>query len=169
MLKKRYPFSLIEVIIATSLFSILIFSTTSLFFRYHKINARLDQLRPKVFERTLFFEKMSDITASLDTATLSMESPHYEEFLSFDYDGGFKDDTEFSGRISCQLYRTYDKELIFKLKGSSGKEKKFVILRDIKSFKPEVSGNLLHLNITNLDESTIPYTFLLQAGKRRAG
>ena len=50
---KKCRFSLLEVIIATSLFSILIFSTTTLFFRYHKLHSQIERCK------TLFIRKKS--------------------------------------------------------------------------------------------------------------
>ena len=70
MIKKRFRFTLIEIIIATSLFSILIFSTTTLFFRYHKLKSRIEAIRGPVFERSLFYEKILDVTNTLDYSSV---------------------------------------------------------------------------------------------------
>lgn len=161
MLRKKNYFSLIEVIIATSLFAVLIFSTTSLFFRYQKLNAHLDKIRPKVFERTLFFEKMLDITASIDTSTITQSSPLYEEFLSFSFDNGFKDEEDFSGKATCTLYRTFEKELIYKITAENKREITRALLKGVYHFKPQVKDNTLYIAIEDKDHKKLNYTFLL--------
>ena len=169
MIKKTYRFTLIEIIIATSLFAILIFSTTSLFFQYQKLSARIDTIRPKVFERTIFYEKMCEMTATMDSSSIKKTSPEYTEFLSFNFDNGFKDNADFSGRCLCKLYRTNEKKLIYKISNTEGKEIKRSILENITSFSSRIDKNILYLDIQDINHYNFSYAFeLFKAPSKRS-
>ncbi len=163
MKKKSFPFSLIEIIIATSLFAILIFSTTSLFFRYHKLSAHIAMIRPKVFERALFFDKMTEMSDSIDAASIETKSYDHEQFLSFVFDNGFKDNAALSGECVCQIYRTIDKNLYYKISNNQGKETARIILQNIESFKAEVENQILTITFIEENSGEIKYSFILPA------
>jgi hypothetical protein len=159
MIKRRHNFSLIEIIIATSLFSILIFSTTTLFFRYHKLNTRLLDIRPYAYERAFFYEKMLDITLTLDPSTISQESPHYSQYLSFTFDNGFVEDTKLSGKCTCELYKEFNGDLIYKISDIKGKSRKRILLKGVDSFTTETKQNHLWISLLDKRGQEISYTF----------
>ncbi|MCH9621841.1 MAG: hypothetical protein S4CHLAM20_12690 [Chlamydiia bacterium] len=161
MIKKCFGFTLIEIIIATSLFAILIFSTTSLFFRYQKLKTRITDIRPYVLERAFFFDKMTDMTLSLDSTSIKDQSLDYNEFLSFTFDNGFKDSPFFSGKCSCELFRTHENELIYKII-SSKKELSRIFLSHISSFRYEVKNDHLHIYLIDTDERHFNYAFSIK-------
>ena len=164
MKKKTHRFTLIEVIIATSLFSILIFSISSLFFKYQKIKVKIDSIRPKVFERVLFYEKIFEMMASIDKSTIKTSSPYYNQFLSFDFNNGYKDDAAFSGKVHLELYRTFEKNLMMKLINDEKQEKKTPLLKDITSFSYEINKNTIQLNLNCTNQKELNYTFSLPQG-----
>lgn len=161
MKKKTHHFSLFEIIIATSLFAILIFSTTSLFFRYHKLSAHLSTIRPKVFERALFFDKMTEMSDSIDSMTIETKSYEHEEFLSFIFDNGFKDNAALSGECTCSIYRTIEGELRYKIANNKGVETTRTILKDIESFNTGFEDGVLTLSLIDTYSGKTQYTFLL--------
>lgn len=161
MIKKIYRFTLIEIIIATVLFSTLIFSTTSLFFRYHKISAYINSIRPIIFQRTMFFEKMKEMTASVDLSTIKVSSPQYNEFLSFTFDNGFKDNADLSGKCKCELFRTEEKKLFYIISNNKGKELKRPLLEDVTFFSPLIKDKILFLTIEDIHGNHLEYSFNL--------
>jgi prepilin-type N-terminal cleavage/methylation domain-containing protein len=161
MIKKTLRFTLIEVMIATSLFGILMFFSSSLFFRYQKLCYRLEEIRPLVFQRALFYEKMLEITSSIDLSSIKKSSPYHSEYLSFIFDNGFKDNASFSGKILCEIYRTFDKELIYKLTSDDGKEIKRPLLSSINSFSYSLEKKILSISLKDTDSNQLNYTFCL--------
>ena len=161
MKKKSFSFSLIEIIIATSLFAILIFSTTSLFFRYHKLSAHIATIRPKVFERSLVFDKMTEMSDSIDITTIETKSYNHEQFLSFVFDNGFKDNAALSGECLCQIYRTIDKNLFYKISNTNGEEATRMILQNIESFKAAINNEILTITFIEGNSGEIKYCFIL--------
>jgi hypothetical protein len=158
---KIFRFTLVEVIISTSLFGILMFSVTSLFFKYQKLSAQLEEIRPFVFQRALFYEKMEEITSSIDVTTIKKSSPYYSEYLSFTFDNGFKDDSSFSGMVVCEIYRTFDKELIYKITNNQGLELKRALLSDVAIFSYTLENKILKFFIQESNSNQLNYTFKL--------
>ncbi len=161
MVKKKSHFSLIEIIIAASLFSILLFSTTSLFFRYQKCTAKIASISPEIFSNALFFEKMTEMTMTLDRESINTQNAGYTEFLEFTFDNGFKDQSDLSGECKCKLYRTFDKELIYTITSSNGAELTRPLLSNIVSFTPKIDDIALSINIETIDGNVYNYTFLI--------
>ncbi len=166
MRKKVLPFSLFEVIIATSLFAILLFSTTSLFFRYHKLSAKIATIRPKVFERALFFDKMTEMTESIDASTIETVSDDHDKCLIFEFDNGFKDNASFSGKCTCTVYKTIDNKLIYKLVNQEGQELVRPILLEVESFNAQFENGILTLKIKDhFSETTTQFIISNSSGK----
>lgn len=168
MIKRTSPFSLIEVIIATSLFSILLFTTTSLFFRYHKLNAHLQTVRPKVLERTLFYQKMLDMSGTIETSSIKTENPYYEDFLSFIFDNGFKDNARLSGRCLCSVYRAPGGVIKYEVSNESKDTSTRVLMQDVTSLKSYVKKDRLYMEIGVRKGASLYYCFPLpqEQGKK---
>ncbi|MCH9617866.1 MAG: hypothetical protein SP4CHLAM5_10200 [Chlamydiia bacterium] len=161
MIKRTNYFSLIEVIIAASLFGILLFTTTSLFFRYHKLNANLNGIREEVLERTLFYEKLLDMSSSIDKSTIAIKSPLYEDFLSFIFDNGFKDNARLSGRCLCTLYRAPGNIIKYEIKNGEKNTSTRVLLQGVTSFKSKIKGDLLYIEVGLINNLPLSYCFEL--------
>ena len=169
MKKKPRYFSLLEVIIATSLFAVLLFSTTSLFFTYHKLSTKIASIRPKVFQRALFFEKMTEFSQTMDPSTIKTHSYDHEQSLSFVFDNGFKDDPNFSGKNHCILFKTMDGELKYTLTNSKGETLTRTLLEDIPFFSPHYEESILTLTIGNKESLESSYTFILSKQPSKGG
>jgi hypothetical protein len=161
MIKRTNYFSLIEVIIAASLFGILLFTTTSLFFRYHKLNTNLNAIRGEVLERTLFYEKLLDMSGTIAKSTITMDSPIYEDFLSFIFDNGFKDNARLSGRCLCKLYRAPGNIIKYEINNEDKDTSTRVLLQDVSSFKSKIKDNQLYIEIGLIDNLPLSYCFAL--------
>lgn len=166
-IKKRLGFTLFEIIIATSLFSILIFSTTTLFFRYHKLKSRIEAVRPFVFERALFFEKMTDMSLTIDPETISCQSPDHNEYVSFTFCNGFKDNPEISGKCCCQIFRNHEDDLVYDISNDKDIHCKRTFLTNIVKFKPVLENDILRIEFTDKHENEFSYDFLI--GKVKGG
>jgi hypothetical protein len=161
IIKKKSYFSLIEIIIAASLFAILLFSTTSLFFRYQKCTAKIATISPEIFSNALFFEKMTEMTMTLDKESITTKNAAYTEFLEFTFDNGFKDQTDLSGECKCKLYRTFDKELIYTITSSNGAELTRPLLSNVAYFTPKIDNRSLCIHIETIHGTVYNYTFLI--------
>ena len=159
--KKKCHFSLVEIIIAASLFAILLFSTTSLFFRYQKCTAKIASISPEIFSNALFFEKMTEMTMTIDRESITTKNSGYTDFLEFSFDNGFKDQSDLSGECKCKLYRTFDKELIYSITSSNGGELTRPLLSNIASFTPKIEKSSLSISIVTTHGSLYNYTFLI--------
>lgn len=161
MIKKLYPFSILEVIIATSLFALLMFTTTSLFFRYHKLNTKLNDLRPIILERSLCYEKLLEMSGTIDKGSLVMDSLTYEHFFSFEFDNGYKDNANLSGKAKCSLFRDENSNLCYLIENKKKKAFKRVLLKNISAFEATDTDNTIHIDISFPEGDPIKYTFLL--------
>ena len=101
------------------------------------------------------------MSCSIDTDSIKHTDSRYEHFLSFTYDNGFKDDANYSGRCSCELYRYTGNEIRYKVINEKNEEWTRVILQDVLSFESSIKNNLLYLDIELLDKTTLSYCFIL--------
>jgi|GEM_PF-2951558 len=159
--KKKLHFSLIEIIIGASLFAMLLFSTTSLFFRYQKCTAKIASISPEIFNNALFFEKMTEMTMTLERDSISTKSAYYTDFLEFTFDNGYKDQSDFSGECTCKLYRTFDKELMYTVTSTNSAEVTRPLLTNIASFTSNIQGSALSISIQTIHGSFYNYMFLI--------
>jgi len=159
MIKKRFGFTLIEIIIATSLFAIIIFSTTTLFFRYQKLKTRISDLKPYVLERAFFYNKMIDLTLSCDTKTITNASKTYNDYLAFDFDNGVKENPQFSGKCKCELFRTYTGDLNYTITAENGETLTRTLLTNIKGFHHEIQENYMIVHFIDSQMRTFAYSF----------
>ena len=159
-IQKKFFFSLIEIIIATSLFGILIFSTTSLFFRYHQLSSKLNLIRPKVLERSLFFKKMTAISNTIDKKSINTKSDNYKDYISFTFDNGIIDNAALSGACLCEIYRTEQQKIVYKI-SSNHHEHPRDILEGISSFTTKTDGNILYMFLVDTNNQKLTYAFTI--------
>jgi hypothetical protein len=158
---KRYNISLIEIIIATSLFAILIFSTTSLFFNYNKLKVRVENIRPTIINQSLFYKKTLEMTSTCTIASINKEASSYSEAITFSFDNGYKDDHRFSGKCTCHLFRNFDKQIIYEITNKDHQKISRCLLTDVYKFEPNVTDNTLFITLTFGDKKRLSYAFLL--------
>ena len=137
------------------------FSTTSLFFRYHKLNTRLNALRPIILERTLFYEKLLEMSGTIDPSSIKTTSPVYGQFLSFDFNNGFKDNANLSGKCTCSMYHDENQNLCYVVENEKKEACKRTLLQNISSFKASHNSKTLTITISFLQGKDLKYTFLL--------
>ena len=164
---KRYNLSLIEIIIATSLFAILIFSTTSLFFNYNKLKVRIEKIRPIILNQTLFYTKILEMTNTINYSSINkIKSPH-NEALTFYFDNGYKDNHEFSGKCQCHLFRNFEKEIIYEISNNNNKTLSRCLLTNIDKFTHNIKDNVLYITLTTTNSKTLSYAFFLPKQRKK--
>ena len=161
MKSKRYNLSLIEIIIATSLFGILIFSTTSLFFNYNKLKVRIEKIRPIILNQTLFYTKILEMTNTINYSSINkIKSPHSQAF-TFSFDNGYKDNHKFSGKCQCHLFRNFAKEIIYEISNDNSETLSRCLLTNIDKFTHSIKNNILYISLTTTNSKILSYAFFL--------
>ncbi|MCH9812121.1 hypothetical protein K0U07_05110 [bacterium] len=165
MIRRSHPFSILEIIIATFLFSIVLGTTSSLFFRYQKLSAKLESFRPKVLERTLFYEKFLEMSLTIREESLQEDHTMYENLLTFKYNNAYKQNPGVAGECTCKLYKDENNHLIYHITNSKGQEAKRIFLQDISRFKATWKKRHLELHFKDLQGREFSYLFLLSKQK----
>lgn len=162
---RTHHLTLMEIVVAFGLISIVLFTLFSCFTTYSKMQMQMETIRPIIIQKQMMYQRLSQIFSLAQTQSFQAV-PQEEDAnptLTFSFDNGYDRSPEFSDDVKACIYLNHSSELVLQLCSNVDQSKRKEILQNhVHSVSWDLeTKDLLILELQNKEKEMDTFAFLL--------